>query len=375
MQQQAAHRPCLPSGYRFNPTPEELIRCYLNPWVADGKTAVLFNGTVCVADIYDTDPDALTSRFQDSSHDGAWYFLCVVRWKYGKPGTRMNRRIRGGGTWSASSSKKTVVGEGHRQGYEYRATGDEKTVWIMEEFVTNLEAATVDDGVKVLCKVYHSPLASAMADQEQEQETKNMAVRSKKRPKLLAQGEYDVERSYIASTSHQGGLLGAAADAGVKMASLDGERSLAAYSVPVEPSPDSYYAGASQGAPESAAADAGVEMARWLNGEHSLAAFPVSVAPSPDSYYAGALSNTWQQRMTEQGMGVDGGLGTIVGDPLEVAVGIADMKGLPDMEGLPLPSMEYTLDVDDDEWLNSIHFYDEDAHNGVEGGDGPVAET
>jgi hypothetical protein len=173
MQQQAAHRPCLPSGYRFNPTPEELIRCYLNPWVADGKTAVLFNGTVCVADIYDTDPDALTSRFQDSSHDGAWYFLCVVRWKYGKAGTRMNRRVHGGGgTWSASSSKKTVVGEGHRQGYEYRARGDEKTVWIMEEFVTNLQAATDDDGVKVLCKVYHSPLASAMADQEQEQETK-----------------------------------------------------------------------------------------------------------------------------------------------------------------------------------------------------------
>jgi hypothetical protein len=130
----------------------------------------------------------------------------------------------------------------------------------------------------------------------------------------------------------------------------------------------------SQGASESAAADAGVEMAR-LNGEHCLAAYPVSVAPSPDSYYAGALSNTWQQPMTEQGMGVDGGLGTIVGEPLEVAVGIADMKGLPDMEGLPLPSMEYTLDVDDDEWLNSIHFYDEDADNGVEGGDGPVAAT
>lgn len=47
----------VPPVFRFTPTLKELIRYYLNPWVADpGKTPVgELQGIVCVADIYSED--------------------------------------------------------------------------------------------------------------------------------------------------------------------------------------------------------------------------------------------------------------------------------------------------------------------------------
>ncbi|GJM88058.1 hypothetical protein PR202_ga04078 [Eleusine coracana subsp. coracana] len=69
----------------------------------------------------------------------------------------MSRCVEGGGTWHGSSKRKPVGNhEGYRQGFEYWAPGDQKTVWIMEEFVSSLEAATDARGVKVVCEVYHS---------------------------------------------------------------------------------------------------------------------------------------------------------------------------------------------------------------------------
>ncbi|GJN13844.1 hypothetical protein PR202_gb00592 [Eleusine coracana subsp. coracana] len=95
-QQNQEQRPRVPTGYRFTPTPEELIRFYLNPWVTTNHLfpANLFPpGIVCFADIYSADPDKITSQFPDHGHDGAWYFMCVARWKGGKAGTRMSRCV------------------------------------------------------------------------------------------------------------------------------------------------------------------------------------------------------------------------------------------------------------------------------------------
>jgi hypothetical protein len=141
---------------------------------------------VCTADIYAADPDTLTSRFACHDHGGNWYILCVLRWKEenkdDEAGKRMNRRVRGGGTWHSSAKRKPIgAGEGYRHGFEYREVGDKKTAWLMDEYVTFLEAATDGEGVRVLCMVHRSPRKHG----SDEEETNNkQVVVSTKRPRL-----------------------------------------------------------------------------------------------------------------------------------------------------------------------------------------------
>ncbi|VAH70268.1 unnamed protein product [Triticum turgidum subsp. durum] len=119
-----------PPGFRFTPTPEELINFYLDLWVADpGKTPVFERqGIVCVADIYGEDPAALTSRHRRFGHDdGNWYFLCVTRWK-GAVGGRASRTVRGGGTWHGYGKRVTVAGAGHRVHQTTRTAADGEEV-------------------------------------------------------------------------------------------------------------------------------------------------------------------------------------------------------------------------------------------------------
>ncbi|KAF7040815.1 hypothetical protein CFC21_050690 [Triticum aestivum] len=119
-----------PPGFRFTPTPEELINFYLDPWVADpGKTPVgERQGIVCVADVYGEDPAALTSRHRRFGHDdGNWYFLCMARWK-GAVGGRASRAVRGGGTWHGYGKRVTVAGAGHRVHQTTRTAADDDEV-------------------------------------------------------------------------------------------------------------------------------------------------------------------------------------------------------------------------------------------------------
>ncbi|VAH86485.1 unnamed protein product [Triticum turgidum subsp. durum] len=116
-----------PPGFRFTPMREELIRYYLDPWVADpGKTPVgEGQGIVCVADIYGEDPSALTSRHRCFGHDDrTWYFLCVARWKGNRPGGRASRAVWGGGTWHGYGKRIAVAGAGHRVHQTARTAAD-----------------------------------------------------------------------------------------------------------------------------------------------------------------------------------------------------------------------------------------------------------
>ena len=114
-----ARWPDVPPCYRFTPTARELIRYYLNPWVANPGQTPPFGepeGVVCAADVYSADPGTLTSRLRRFGHDdGNWYFLCVARWKDGNAGTRMSRAVRGGGTWHGSGKRVAVPRHGYRQ--------------------------------------------------------------------------------------------------------------------------------------------------------------------------------------------------------------------------------------------------------------------
>ncbi|XP_004978357.1 NAC domain-containing protein 26 [Setaria italica] len=189
--------PGAPPGYRFAPTPRELILYYLNPWVASPAGQTPFGqteGIVCAADVYSADPGTLTSGLRHFGHDdGNWYFLCVARWKDGNAGTRMSRAVQGGGTWHGSGKRIPVGRHGYRQTFEYRVPGGGKSAWLMEEIGSSLPEATGGEGVKVLCRVHRTPRAAADDDANEERQETDEVVqfRSSKKPRCELRQEHD----------------------------------------------------------------------------------------------------------------------------------------------------------------------------------------
>ena len=191
-----ARWPDVPPCYRFTPTAPELIRCYLNPWVANpGQTPFGEpEGVVCAADVYSADPGTLTSRLRRFGHDdGNWYFLCVARWKDGNAGTRMTRAVRGGGTWHGSGKRIAVRSHGYRQTFEYRDAAGGKSAWLMEEFGSSMPEATDGEGVRVICRVHRTPRAAAGGDdggEEHQEETDEVHVPPSKRQRATLSQEH-----------------------------------------------------------------------------------------------------------------------------------------------------------------------------------------
>ncbi|EAZ19581.1 hypothetical protein OsJ_35158 [Oryza sativa Japonica Group] len=131
----------VPSGYFFVPKPEQLIRDYLNHWIT-GRPIEELRDIVREADVYGSDPATLTEAHRAYGHDGK--------------------------SCAAASSRATATA----RAFEYRAPGNKKTNWLMEEIASNLPAAITDEGIMVICKVYLSPRAKeATADEEERQET------------------------------------------------------------------------------------------------------------------------------------------------------------------------------------------------------------
>ncbi|CAD6258391.1 unnamed protein product [Miscanthus lutarioriparius] len=177
-----------PPGYRFKPTPRELIQCYLEP---GHQSPGEFYGIMAAADVYGEDPGTLASRFQHIAHDdGNWYFLSVARWKDGNARSkRMNRAVGALGTWHGSGKRIPVRGAGYRQSFEFRPAGGGKTAWLMEEFGTVRNDATGEDGVKVLCRLHLRPKAAAVADgddRQQQLEANDVPVPCNKRQRQRA---------------------------------------------------------------------------------------------------------------------------------------------------------------------------------------------
>ncbi|XP_066333158.1 NAC domain-containing protein 58-like [Miscanthus floridulus] len=184
-----------PPGYRFKPTPRELIQCYLEPWVATEpghQSPGEFYGIMAAADVYGEDPGTLASRFQHIAHDdGNWYFLSVARWKDGNASSkRMNRAVGALGTWHGSGKRIPVRGAGYRQSFEFRPAGGGKTAWLMEEFGTVRNDATGEDGVRVLCRLHLRPKAAVAAadgdDRQQQLEANDVPAPCNKRQRQLA---------------------------------------------------------------------------------------------------------------------------------------------------------------------------------------------
>ncbi|XP_059430197.1 NAC transcription factor 32-like [Corylus avellana] len=134
----------LPPGYRFRPTEEELINCYLNPKLLNQP---LPRSQIIEAKIYDFHPDILTGMYQEIYTDKEngvheWYFFTPRERKY--PNGERPNRTTGDGYWKATGSDKPIEDTrniliGFKKTlvfYQGKAPGGVKSNWIMHEFRT-----------------------------------------------------------------------------------------------------------------------------------------------------------------------------------------------------------------------------------------------
>ncbi|CAL4922451.1 unnamed protein product [Urochloa decumbens] len=159
----------LPPGFRFHPTDEELILCYLRNRAANAGCPV---DIIADVDIYKFDPWDLPSRA--AYGDKEWYFFSPRDRKYPN-GIRPNRAA-GSGYWKATGTDKPIHSSatGENVGvkkalvfYKGRPPKGTKTNWIMHEYrlAADAHAAHTYRPIKfrnasmrlddwVLCRIY-----------------------------------------------------------------------------------------------------------------------------------------------------------------------------------------------------------------------------
>ncbi|XP_062113661.1 NAC domain-containing protein 87-like [Humulus lupulus] len=168
----------LPPGFRFHPTDEEIITCYLTEKVMNSNFVASAIGD---ADLNKCEPWDLPKRAKMGEKE--WYFFCQRDRKY-PTGMRTNRatesgywkatgkdkeifkgNIKGSSSSSSSSSsclvgmKKTLVF------YKGRAPKGEKSNWVMHEYrlegkfsYYNLPKSAKDEWV--VCRVFHKNMGN-----------------------------------------------------------------------------------------------------------------------------------------------------------------------------------------------------------------------
>ncbi|XP_021989104.1 protein CUP-SHAPED COTYLEDON 2 [Helianthus annuus] len=126
----------LPPGFKFHPTDEELISCYLLRKVLDGSFTCR---AVADVDLNKCEPWELPQRAKMAGKE--WYFFSMRDRKY-PTGLRTNRATAGG-YWKATGKDKEVYSSktsclvGMKKTlvfYRGRAPKGEKTNWVMHEY-------------------------------------------------------------------------------------------------------------------------------------------------------------------------------------------------------------------------------------------------
>uniref|UniRef100_A0A0D9X3G2 NAC domain-containing protein n=1 Tax=Leersia perrieri TaxID=77586 RepID=A0A0D9X3G2_9ORYZ len=147
-QEEAGESPCVPPGFRFHPTEEELVGYYLARKVASQKIDL---DIIQELDLYRIEPWDLQERCKYGGHGGdeqtEWYFFSYKDRKY-PSGTRTNRATAAG-FWKATGRDKPVLSSslspspsstrviGMRKTlvfYKGRAPNGRKTDWIIHEY-------------------------------------------------------------------------------------------------------------------------------------------------------------------------------------------------------------------------------------------------
>ncbi|KAI3982428.1 hypothetical protein MKX01_041266 [Papaver californicum] len=126
----------LPPGFRFHPTDEEIINCYLSEKIKNGNFLAKAIG---VADLNKSEPWDLPKKAKMGEKE--WYFFCQRDRKY-PTGMRTNRATQAG-YWKATGKDKEIYkGKGGclvgmkktLVFYRGRAPKGEKTNWVMHEY-------------------------------------------------------------------------------------------------------------------------------------------------------------------------------------------------------------------------------------------------
>ncbi|XP_034682688.1 NAC domain-containing protein 37 [Vitis riparia] len=128
---------CVPPGFRFHPTDEELVGYYLKKKVASQKIDL---DVIRDIDLYRIEPWDLQERCRIGYEEqNEWYFFSHKDKKY-PTGTRTNRATMAG-FWKATGRDKAVYDKTKLIGmrktlvfYKGRAPNGQKTDWIMHEY-------------------------------------------------------------------------------------------------------------------------------------------------------------------------------------------------------------------------------------------------
>ncbi|PUZ49753.1 hypothetical protein GQ55_6G003900 [Panicum hallii var. hallii] len=174
MDQQQQQTPCVPPGFRFHPTEEELVGYYLARKVAAQKIDL---DIIREVDLYRIEPWDLQERCSYYGGAGAggqeeepteYYFFSYKDRKY-PSGTRTNRATAAG-FWKATGRDKPVLSSrsaalsviGMRKTlvfYRGRAPNGRKTDWIIHEYrLQNNEHAPAQEEGWVVCRAFQKPM-------------------------------------------------------------------------------------------------------------------------------------------------------------------------------------------------------------------------
>ncbi|WOL10004.1 NAC domain-containing protein [Canna indica] len=137
MQTMETMESCVPPGFRFHPTDEELVGYYLKKKVASQKIDL---DVIRDIDLYRIEPWDLQERCRIGYEEQSeWYFFSHKDKKY-PTGTRTNRATMAG-FWKATGRDKAVHDKNKLIGmrktlvfYKGRAPNGQKTDWIMHEY-------------------------------------------------------------------------------------------------------------------------------------------------------------------------------------------------------------------------------------------------
>ncbi|KAF0918803.1 hypothetical protein E2562_026176 [Oryza meyeriana var. granulata] len=159
---------CVPPGFRFHPTEEELLNYYLRKKVASEQIDL---DVIRDVDLNKLEPWDIQERCKiGSGPQNDWYFFSHKDKKY-PTGTRTNRATAAG-FWKATGRDKAIYNAVHRIGmrktlvfYKGRAPHGQKSDWIMHEYrlddpdtaAATVTAAAADAGQEdgwVVCRVF-----------------------------------------------------------------------------------------------------------------------------------------------------------------------------------------------------------------------------
>ncbi|KAI3761731.1 hypothetical protein L1987_52152 [Smallanthus sonchifolius] len=137
MELESSSSSCVPPGFRFHPTEEELVGYYLKRKV---ESLQIDLDVIIDLDLYRIEPWDIQGRCRlGYEEENEWFFFSYKDRKY-PTGTRTNRATSAG-FWKATGRDKAVVSKERIIGmrktlvfYSGRAPNGRKTDWIMHEY-------------------------------------------------------------------------------------------------------------------------------------------------------------------------------------------------------------------------------------------------